>query len=146
MNFFENLPHFWACNVWYHSLGVAFFGQINTHYIHSVVVQDLVSGRACCVNQYHYESRVVMRFVHTTGKTWYKVLCHHTMYVISLSNISIKTNNKGWNNINKFVQHWGRLHFVHDVTFICFRSFYCFVNVTHIDVFYPAFQYDIITK
>ena len=33
-----------------------------------------------------------MRFVHTTGKTWYKVLYHHTMYVISLSNISIKTN------------------------------------------------------
>ena len=72
------------------------------------MVQYIVSGRACCVNQYHYESRkrrVVMRFVHTTGKTWYKVLYHHTMYVISLSNISIKTNNKGRNNINKSVQH-----------------------------------------
>ena len=30
---------------------------INTHYIHSVVVQYFVSGRASCVNQYHYESR-----------------------------------------------------------------------------------------
>ena len=30
---------------------------INTHYIHSVVVQYFVSGRVCCVNQYHYESR-----------------------------------------------------------------------------------------
>jgi hypothetical protein len=30
---------------------------IYTHYIHSVVVQDFVSGRVCCVNQYHYESR-----------------------------------------------------------------------------------------
>ena len=30
---------------------------IYTHYIHSVVVQDFVSGRACSVNQYHYESR-----------------------------------------------------------------------------------------
>jgi hypothetical protein len=30
---------------------------INTHYIHSVVVQDFVSGRVCCVKQYHYESR-----------------------------------------------------------------------------------------
>jgi hypothetical protein len=30
---------------------------INTHYIHSVVARDFVSGRACCVNQYHYESR-----------------------------------------------------------------------------------------
>ena len=26
-------------------------------YIDSVLVQDFVSGRACCVNQYHYESR-----------------------------------------------------------------------------------------
>jgi hypothetical protein len=35
-----------------------------------------------------------MRLVHTTDKTWYTVLYHHTMYVISLSNISIKTNFK----------------------------------------------------
>jgi hypothetical protein len=71
--------------------------SINIHYIHSMLVQDFVSGRACCVNQYHYESwkrRVVMRFVHATGKTWYKVLYQHTMYVISLSNISIKTSFK----------------------------------------------------
>ena len=26
-------------------------------YIDSVLVQDFVSGRACCVNQYRYESR-----------------------------------------------------------------------------------------
>ena len=59
------------------------------------MVQDFASGRVCCVNQYHYESRqqrVVMRFVHATDKTWYTVLYHHTMHVISLSNISIKTN------------------------------------------------------
>ena len=43
---------------------------INTHYIHSVVVQNFVSGRVCCVNQYHYKSRrVVMRLVHATDKT-----------------------------------------------------------------------------
>ena len=56
-----------------------------------------VSGRACWVNQYHYESRkrrVVMRFVHATGRAWYIVLYQHTMYVISLSNISIKRNFK----------------------------------------------------
>ena len=73
------------------------FLKINTHYIHSVVVQDYVSGRGCWVNQYHYESRkrrVVMLFAHTTGKTWYIVLYQHTMYVISLSNISIKANFK----------------------------------------------------
>jgi hypothetical protein len=71
--------------------------MIYTHYIHSVVVQDFVSGRVCCVNQYHYESRwrrVVMRLVHAIDKTWYTVLYHHTMYVISLSNISIKTDFK----------------------------------------------------
>jgi hypothetical protein len=47
-----------------------FTNERNTHYIHSVMVQDFVSGPACCVNQYHYESRkrrVLMRFVHTTG-------------------------------------------------------------------------------
>jgi len=72
-----------------------FVFEINTHYIHSVLVQDFVSGRACCVNQYHYKSRkrrVVMWLVHATGKNWYKVLYKHIMYVISLSNISIKSN------------------------------------------------------
>ena len=50
-----------------------------------------------------------MRFLHTTGKTCYKVLYKYTMYVISLSNISIKTNFKQItscrNKINKFVQY-----------------------------------------
>jgi hypothetical protein len=36
----------------------------------------------------------VMRLVNVTGKTWYKILHQLTMYVISLSNISIKTNFK----------------------------------------------------
>ena len=31
--------------------------HMDTHYIHSVLVKDFVSGRACCVNQYHYEWR-----------------------------------------------------------------------------------------
>ena len=30
--------------------------KIYTYYIHSVVVQDFVSGWACGVNQYQYES------------------------------------------------------------------------------------------
>jgi hypothetical protein len=67
-----------------------------------VVVQGFVSGRACCVNQYHYESLSV----HATDKTWYKILYQHTMYVISLSNISIKTNFKQITRIElKFVQY-----------------------------------------
>jgi len=113
---------------------IQFHTQIHTHYIHSVVVQDFVSGRASCVNQYHYESR-------------YK----HTMYVISLSNISIKTNFKQITRVEirltNLYNTLRRLHFVHDVTFICCRSFYCFINVAHIDFFYPAFQwYDVMTK
>jgi hypothetical protein len=85
-------------NYWlWNRLLSGFINLKNTHYIHSVVVQDFVSGRVCCVNQYHYElrkRRVVMRFVHTTDKIWYTVLHHQTMFVINLSNISIKTNFK----------------------------------------------------
>ena len=57
-------------------------------------VQDCVSGLACCVNKPHHNSRLIVILVHTTGTTWYKVLYKHNMYVISLSNISIKTNFK----------------------------------------------------
>ena len=49
-----------------------------------------------------------MWLFHTTGKTWYKVLYQHAMYVIRLSNISIKTNNKGRIKINNFVQYSSR--------------------------------------
>jgi hypothetical protein len=45
--------------------------------------------------------------VHATGKTWYKVLYQHNMYVISLSNISIKTNFKQITRVElKFVQYF----------------------------------------
>ena len=130
-------PSFW----WHTCTGGPY--EIYTHYIHSVVVQDFVSGRACCVNQYHYESRrVVMRFVHTTGKTWYIVLYKHNMYVISLSNFSIKTNFKQITRV-RLTNVYNTLR---ETTFcawrhVCCRSFYCFVNVAHIDVFYPAFQW-----
>jgi hypothetical protein len=45
-----------------------------------VFVQDFVSGLACCVNK----SRLVVILVHTIGSTWYKVLYHHTMYVMGI--------------------------------------------------------------
>jgi hypothetical protein len=77
------------------------------------VVQDYASGQTCCVNQYHYESQLI----HTTGKTWHIVLCQHTMYVISLSNISIKANVKQITRLELiFTILWGRLHCVNDVT------------------------------
>ena len=50
---YENLSCIMTINsyiILYNTINV-----INTHYIHTVLVQDFVSGRACCVNQYHYE-------------------------------------------------------------------------------------------
>ena len=50
--------------------------------------------------------KIVMQLVRATGKTRYKVLYHHTMYVISLSNISIKTNFKQITRVElKFVKY-----------------------------------------
>jgi hypothetical protein len=92
-----------------------------------VVIQDFVSGQACCVNQYHYESRkwrVVMRLVHATDKTWYKVLYQHTMYVISLSNISIKTNFKQITRVElKFAQYSQGDYILCTTSHYFFRSF-----------------------
>ena len=54
----------------------------------------------------HDSDGFVMRLIHATSKTWYKVLYQHTMYVISLSNISIKTNFKQITRVElKFVQY-----------------------------------------
>ena len=86
------------------------------------------------------KGRVVMRFVHTTGKTWYSLVPTH--YVC-----------------NKFIQHFNRTHFkqitrvkirltnlyntLGETTFcawrhvICCHSFICFVYVAYIDVFSP---------
>ena len=87
--------------------------------------------------------RVVIRLVHATGKTWYKVLYQHTMYVISLSNISIKTNFKqkqGW--IKMCTILWGRLHFVYDVTF-----FFPFIHQRQVTVFCLTFHwYEVMSK
>jgi hypothetical protein len=116
------------------------------HYIHSVVVQDFVSGRACCVNKYHYVSlsrRVVMRLVHATGKTWYKVLYQHTIYVISLSNISIKTNFKQIARVElKCVQY------SEGDNILCMTShFFSFIHQCQATVFCHTFQwYDVMSK
>jgi len=97
-----------ACPLW----------VINTHYIHSVLVQDFASSGACCVNQYQ---RVVMRFVHATGKTWYTILYQHNMYVISLSNISINANFKQITRVElKFVRYFFRSFT--NVRLLCFVS------------------------
>jgi hypothetical protein len=81
-----------------------------------------------------------MRFVHTTGKTWYKVLYKHTVYVISLSNISINTNFKQIRRVEIRLTNW--YNTLRETTCcawrqVCSRSFYCFVNVAHIYMFTP---------
>ena len=75
--------------------------------------------------------RLKMWFVHTTGKTWYKVLYQHTMYVISLSNISIKTN---------LYNTLGETTFCAWRHVICCSSFFCFACVAYIEVFSPQFN------
>ena len=89
------------------------------------------------MNQYHYESRkrrVVMQLVHATDKTWYTVLYHHTMYVIILSNISIKTNFKQIAKVElKCVQYSEGDYILYMTSRYFFRSFtnvrlLCFVS------------------
>jgi hypothetical protein len=49
-DFIRSLYHFWTIPK---TLIAYFDNDPYTHYIHSVLVQDFVSGRALCVNQYH---------------------------------------------------------------------------------------------
>ena len=101
--------------------------------------------------------------------TWYIVLYkhHYDMHVVSLSNISIKTNNKGQNKIIKFVQYsegdyilcmTSRLFVaVHSfallslLTFTCFThrgsQLYFYITRYMLKEGYPAFQwYEVMTK
>jgi hypothetical protein len=75
--------------------------------------------------------RVVMRLVHATGKTWCKILYQQTMYVISLSNISIKTNFKQIARVELKLTHVYTT--LRDTTFCPWRHVICccsFINVT----------------
>ena len=68
--------------------------RIHTHYIHSVVVQDFVSGRVCCVEL------VSLRVAIATScdavcslnrqDLIHSLVPPHSMYVIRLSNISTR--------------------------------------------------------
>jgi hypothetical protein len=125
----------------YHIAG-RYFLIIHTHYIHSVLVQDYVSGRACCVNQYHYESQkrwVVMQFVHATGKTWCIVLYQHTMYVISLSNISMKTNLKQITRIELELTNLDNI--LRETTFCTWRHMFCCHSFTKVILLFTLIVY-----
>jgi hypothetical protein len=69
-----------------------------------------------------------------TPQAWYKVLHQHTMYEISLSNISIKTNFKQITRVEirstNLYNTLGRLHFVHDV--MLFVAVHCFALLTQL--------------
>ena len=71
-------------------LKFVFIEMLDKHITYiSVLIQDFVSGLACCVNIPHHNSLnllswLVVILVHTTDSIWYKVLYHHTMYVMSM--------------------------------------------------------------
>ena len=82
---------------------IKLISTIYTHYIHSVVLQDFVSGRACCVNQCHVAIATSCDAVISHNRQY----LIKSMYVISLSNISIKTDFKQITRVElKFVQYF----------------------------------------
>ena len=70
----------------------------------------------------HYIAMSVMRLVYAIDKTWYKDVYKRIMYVISLSNISIKTNYKQITTfelkLTNLYNTLKGLYFVHDVTLV----------------------------
>jgi hypothetical protein len=72
-----------------------------------------------------------MRLVHATDKTWYKVLYQHTMYVISLSNISIKTNFKQITRIELKCVQYSEGDYI-----LCMTSRYFFRSFTNVRLLY----------
>ena len=71
--------------------------------------------------------RVVMRLVHATEKTWYTFLYHHTMYVISLSNISMKTNFKQIARVELKCVQYSEGDYI-----LCMTSRYFFRSLTNV--------------
>ena len=72
-----------------------------------------------------------MRLVHATDKTWYKVLYQHTMHVISLSNISIKTNFKQITRIELKCVQYSEGDYI-----LCMTSRYFFRSFTNVRLLY----------
>ena len=68
-----------------------------------------------------------MQLVHSTGETWYKVLHKRTMYVISLSNISIKTNFKQITRVELKCVQYSQGDYV-----LCMMSRYFFRSFTKV--------------
>ena len=80
-----------------------------------------------------------MWLVHTTGKTWYIVLYQHTMYVISLSNISIKK--KIYNKITRVELKLTNLDTtLRETTFCAWRHVICYRSFTNITLLFNHFR------
>jgi hypothetical protein len=95
--------------IWRHDTIVR---QRRSRVTHSVLVQDFVSGLACCMNKPHHNSslsRLVVILVHTRGSTWYKVLYHHTMYVMGIYNFITILEQTAPNQVLRYNLVWGSL-------------------------------------
>jgi hypothetical protein len=79
------------------------------------------------VNISVFVNHVVIVFWGATEKTWYTVLYHHTMYVISLSNISIKTNFTQIARVELKCIHYSEGDYI-----LCMTSRYLFRSFTNV--------------
>ena len=83
-------------------LKFVFIEMLDKHITYiSVLIQDFVSGLACCVNIPHHNSLnllswLVVILVHTTDSIWYKVLYHHIMYVMGMYHYTINDFSFRW--------------------------------------------------
>ena len=81
----------------------------------------------------------MMRLVHATDKTWYTVLYHHTMYVISVSNISIKTNLKQITRIELELTNLDNI--LRETTFCTWRHVFCCHSFTKVILLFTLIVY-----
>jgi hypothetical protein len=75
-----------------------------------------------------------MWLAHATGKTWYNVLYQHTMYVISLSNILIKTNFKQITRVELKCVQYSQGDYI-----LCMTSHYIFRSFINVGFLYMCF-------
>ena len=83
------------------------------------------------VNISVFVNHVVIVFWGATEKTWYTVLYHHTMYVISLSNISIKTNFTQIARVELKCIHYSEGDYI-----LCMTSRYVFRSFTNVGLLF----------
>jgi hypothetical protein len=100
----SDFDSFYDLSIWFSATVPTMWYLIHTHYIHSVLVQvESVVWTSITTSRHSNE---LWCGLFTQQARPDKVLYQHTMYVISLSNISIKTNFKQITRVElKFVQY-----------------------------------------